>query len=96
MVAMPLTRAEFRERYPNPRSAQYVLQVSANRYVDGADPAKSSWHRYINSPYHRQDAAGKALRANVRFGRGGTMHTTRNIQPGEELLVNYGPGYNLL
>ncbi len=90
-----LTQAEFRARYPNPRSAQYVLGVSANKYVDGSDPAKSSWHRYINSPYHRHDAAGKPLRANVRFGRGGAMQTTRTVQPGEELLVSYGPGYKL-
>jgi len=81
---------------PDPTS-DYVLEVSAGRYLDSRDPLNAAG-RYIN------DRRGTGLRANTRFTRGARIYrrngryyvpifTTATVQPGAELLIRYGRTY---
>ena len=59
-------------------------------YLDGYHFHLSSYHRYINSPLRYVDENVKALQC---YGRVYYM-TTKDIAPGDELLIYYGPQYS--
>lgn len=76
----------------------YVLMVQGynskgkevNRFIDAEDPS-SSWPRYLNSIKR-----GDGRKKNCAFFINGdkvSVKTLREIQPGEELLVDYGHEY---
>lgn len=83
---------------PKSRNCDYVFEISNNSYVDAKD--RGSVARYMNDPIPN------GLKPNVQFntyhedcpnhlsygGRVG-VEATQQINPGEELLVNYGPSY---
>lgn len=82
----------------NPKSF-YVLQVGEGRFLDSENPSNAPG-RYINS------SKGSGRRANVRFTMGSRIYhsggrywvpiyTTKTINPGTELLINYGQKYRL-
>lgn len=85
-----LTAAELARRYPPASSAppQYVFQRARDHFIDARDPKRSNWTRYINSPH---GVAGR--RPNARFTARGSIRTTRALEPGEEILIHYGPAY---
>lgn len=57
--------------------------------IDAADPACSNWLRYANSPTsHRQENVIPVPCAGIVF-----YMTSRDVEPGTELLVWYGDGY---
>lgn len=79
--------------------AKYVLKVGERRYLDSEDPSNFVG-RYINDP------RGSGNNANTRFGRGSRIYdkedrktfpiySTKTIEPGSELFVNYGSTYDL-
>ena len=62
------------------------------KYVDSSDTNKhvSNWTRYINGAKYKKD------KPNVQFTQKiSRMHieTLRDIEKGEELIADYGPGY---
>jgi SET domain-containing protein len=76
----------------------YVLMIqgynskgkSVNRFIDAQDPS-SGWPRYLNSI-----RKGDGLKKNCKFFINGdrvSVKTLRDIEPGEELLVDYGQEY---
>ena len=82
-----------------PSNSNYVLQVSANQYIDGRDRSNFVG-RYINSSKH----SGK--QSNVRFSKTTTVKevkgrkavpivSTKKIPPKTELLLNYGKDYKI-
>jgi len=82
-----LNEAQYWARYPQDNPI-YVLRLRRG-YVDAADPARSNFARFINSP------KGTRKRANVYFrAPDGAVVTKRAIRAGEELLVDYGPTYS--
>lgn len=83
-----LSAAEFHARYTaRGRVPEYVLQLSADRFVDASDPSDGDWTRFINSNH------GTRRSPNVRFTARGHIRVTRPIAVGEELLISYGPAF---
>jgi hypothetical protein len=69
--------------------ADYVMQIGEDMWMDASDPAKSNHTRYINH------AEGEAENC-VMFGDDKSSTIILVIRPvacGEQLLMNYGPGY---
>ena len=69
--------------------ADYVMQIGEGMWMDASDPAKSNHTRYINH------AEGEAENC-VMFGDDKSSTIILVIRPvacGEQLLMNYGPGY---
>ena len=80
-------------------NGDYVLMVQGynNRgkevfkVIDAKDPNKSDWPRYLNSVKR-----GDGKKENCKFFINGnkiSVKTIRDIEIGEELLVNYGDEY---
>ena len=68
-------------QFPENRSGYYVLH--AKKYIDSEDPEKSNWTRFINhKPFFKK--------ANTCFTSLGNVRTCKDIEPGEELYINYG------
>ena len=84
-----LTHAQYIARYPQDRGGHYVMAIMSH-FVDASNPALSSWTRYVNA----SDSPYNPLEANCEFRKGGKLHATRDIGPGEELLTAYGPEYD--
>ena len=65
-------------------------QGSNGTYViDAADPACSNWLRFVNSPTtHTEENVPPVPCAGIVF-----YMTSRDVEPGTELLVWYGDGY---
>lgn len=86
-----LTEKELNAKYAKNQLAPYVLRYLNESgepvFVDAADASKSNWTRFIN------DVLNSGAEANVRFGKGGRVVTTRAIVAGEELLAFYGKDY---
>lgn len=66
-------------------SGAYAFQLTSGAWVDGEDPCRSSWTRYIN--HAAADAANIAP-----YGRGRPFiffEAIRDIEEGEELVFDY-------
>ena len=70
-------------QYPENRSGYYIV-YQGKRHIDAEDPEKSNWTRFINhKPFSKK--------ANTCFTSGNiNIKTSRDIEPGEELYINYG------
>lgn len=68
-----------------PADTTYTLSLGPRTHVDGS--RHGNWTQFINDPR----GTGKA--ANVMFTTDGSVLTLRAIQPGEELLIDYGAEY---
>jgi HSP20 family molecular chaperone IbpA len=69
--------------------ADYVMQIGEDMWMDASDPGKSNHTRYIN---HAEGGAENC----VMFGDDHSSTIILVIRPvasGEQLLMNYGPGY---
>lgn len=84
-------------------NGDYVLQVSKNQFLDGAD-VSNYVGRYINSAKDSGSASNVRFSASRRISKqtvnGETRFTypimsRRVIKPGSELLLHYGKDYNL-
>ncbi|KAG5187251.1 hypothetical protein JKP88DRAFT_348002 [Tribonema minus] len=86
-----LSQADLDGRYPLGVRSEYVFEAGEGMYVDARDPALSSWHRYVN---HSAHACNLAVAAGADPTRPQVMfRTTRDVSPGEELLLDYGDCY---
>jgi SET domain-containing protein len=58
-------------------------------YIDAKDATKSSYHRYINHPMTDEEANvhGKQIKNKLYY------YTIKDIEPGDELYINYGSEY---
>lgn len=65
----------------------YMFCAQGFWFVDGADLKVASWHRFINH------ASVRSGGANVVFHESGALKVIRDVQPGEELFVDYGDDY---
>lgn len=66
----------------------YTLEIRGGVLIDGINPCKRNWAALMNT--HR----GTGKRANVEFTEFGNVRVKgRAIQPGSELLVDYGDDY---
>jgi hypothetical protein len=78
----------------------YVLYISGytstgkqvELCLDAQDPEKSNWTRYINS-VRAGDGRTKNAKFYIRTSKSIGVKTTRFLQKGEELLVDYGAEY---
>lgn len=88
-----LTQKKYLRRYPN-EDAQYVLGCNEDYNIDAADPAKSTFTRFLN---HATGAAANCVFdiAKVRRQRAKAVkfYTSRDVSVGEELCFDYGPSY---
>jgi hypothetical protein len=62
------------------------------KYVDGINYKENNPLRYVNAPKNQQE---KSIINTSMFQREGNVHykTTRNINKGEELFIDYGDNY---
>jgi SET domain-containing protein len=88
-----IDEAEYRRRYPD-RVSDYAVGIKKNgiiTFIDGADPAVSGLPRYMN---HSAEYPNVKMQVDlVAEPPRVLMHAIRDIQPGDELVWNYGIGY---
>mmetsp|Transcript_57013 Transcript_57013/g.127292 ORF Transcript_57013/g.127292 Transcript_57013/m.127292 type:complete len:235 (-) Transcript_57013:737-1441(-) len=76
----------------------HPLGVSAPAYIDGEDPNRSSWCRFLN--HAPQEMPGEPVSScNLQLLRDGRRHLAwfvarRDVEEGEELLFDYGAFYH--
>ena len=58
-------------------------------FLDGHDPAKSNWLRYVNCARHEEEQNLAAFQHKGKI----YYRTFKHIYPGNELLVWYGQEY---
>lgn len=89
-----MNKQEVQERYKD-CAPRYALRVSVDgadgenttEWIDAANPDKSNWLRYIN---HCQSSS---VDCNCQLLDNGTATTIRRIEPGSELMFDYGVNY---
>jgi hypothetical protein len=90
-VGEVLTQEEYEERYPL-GNASYVLSANESYSIDAADPAKSSYVRYMN--HHASGIGANAffVVARIRGQREKEVkfYTGRLVAAGEELCYDHG------
>jgi hypothetical protein len=92
-IGEELDEKQYESRYPTDRkraTAQYVLKLGST-WVDAVDPTKSSAARYIN---HKAGSGKNG--PNARILKSGWIVATRMISDGDEIYMNYGPGYTFV
>jgi SET domain-containing protein len=88
-----IDEVEYRRRYPD-RISDYTVGVKKNgvvTFIDGVDPALSGLPRYMN-----HSAARPNVKMRVDLGAEPPrvlMYVIKDIEPGDELVWNYGIGY---
>jgi hypothetical protein len=75
----------------------YFLQINQGLAVDAAR-TNTGLGRWANAPLNAEQPNGVPLRANAELvpdhaNKQGALKALRDIQPGEEILVNYGAAY---
>lgn len=74
---------------------RYLLQTGPNEYVD-ANTSKGGVGRYINRPKKKSEA-NAAFKSVLRVtNRGPVVVALRDIYPGEEIHVDYGPHFKCM
>lgn len=68
-------------------SGDYALQLTEGWIVDGENPQRSNWVRYLNHNLRRQNCDGYEVPGAV------VIVTRRDVKEGEELFFDYGPEY---
>lgn len=82
-----------------PQNSDYVFEVKntggAVRYIDGADPSRSSVARYVNSCRRGQKCRNNAVFRTKRVeGKGKVvLRSLRKIKKGREIFASYGREY---
>ena len=61
-------------------------------YIDAEDADRSTWCRYINSASSHSHECNLCLRTDGYLCRA-FLEATRDIEVGEELCFDYGPGH---
>lgn len=81
-----MTKADKERAYPTALPV-YVLQLSANKFVDGT--RAQSFSRFVNR-------GGNGFPPNnCKLRSSGAMFTRRRVRAGEQLLVPYGPAHKI-
>lgn len=75
----------------------YYLQITQRLAVDAAR-TNAALGRWANAPHGAKDDQGRPLRPNAEFvvdmqKKQGSLRALRDILPGEEILISYGPTY---
>lgn len=68
-------------------SGKYKMRFRDGKNVNPAVNRGNHWTKYIN------DARGTGAENNLYIGKDASIHSTREIQPGEELFLDYGDNY---
>jgi hypothetical protein len=72
--------------------SQHVLEIKQRGLlVDAAVPEEGNWARFMNDATYA--GAARSMRNNCVFSEDGHVLTTELLQPGDELLVEYGADY---
>jgi hypothetical protein len=80
-----------KQQYIRLKDESYVWELSSRSgpvYIDAKNPKISNWLRFFN------DSRDKRINVEPYQYRGNMYYRTlRNIQPGEEMFINYGDHY---
>ena len=80
-----------KSQYERLADDSYVWELSSPQgpiYIDGKDPAKSNWLRFLNDSRDRRiNVEPYQYRGNIHY------RTIKDVKPGGELFVSYGDFY---
>merc|ERR1719217_392749 len=83
-----ITQSEYDRRVEEEHtSGDYALELTTGWIVDGEDPARSNWVRFINHNVRKQNCFAQEVTGAV------TLETLRAVAEGEELFFDYGEEY---
>ena len=85
-IGVALTYKQLKVKY-NKEKATYVLKVGRDRFICAEDPQTSNFWRYVNSNH------GTPKKSNCTPLDIGLGLILKDIEPGAELLYNYGIGF---
>ena len=87
-----LDAAGLATKYPGSEGSDYLMKVSADRWIDAAseDPAVTNHTRFIN---HAEGSAVNCAVYGDDEGKMMVLFTLRRICEGEQLFFDYGPAY---
>lgn len=72
----------------------YLFTLGNGLCIDGADPARSNWVRFLNHSRRRVNCDTETVLSPIgQFATGIAVRTTKDIAAGEELFIDYGDGY---
>ena len=92
-VGEVLSQDEYLARYPN-EDGSYVLGCNEDYNIDAADPAKSSYLRFLNhAPPSAANAFYEIVRKRKQRHKDVKFYTARRVEAGEELTFDYGKQY---
>jgi SET domain-containing protein len=88
---------EHHRRYPDvAHRGNYVLGINNNLFIDAADEKLSNLSRFLNTAGKGGETNNATV--NVSYPEKGVPHVAirakRDIQPGEEIFIPYGPGFH--
>ena len=79
------------KQYDRLADDSYVWEISSPhgpRYIDGKNPKKSNWLRFLNDSRDRRiNVEPYQYRGNIYY------RTIKNVKPGGELFISYGDYY---
>jgi hypothetical protein len=80
-----------KQQYDRLKDQSYVWELSSRSgpiYVDGKDPKRSNWLRFLNDSRDRRvNVEPYQYKGNIYY------RTIKNIAPGQELFISYGDSY---
>tara|TARA_B100000579_G_C22690972_1_gene784995 strand:+ start:70 stop:813 length:744 start_codon:yes stop_codon:yes gene_type:complete len=83
------TPEEYSRNYVDP---MYVWRANDGNYVDAKPIVRGNPLRYVNAPQNINQASWINTKVVMKYGKV-YYKTTKKINPGEELWVDYGSGY---
>jgi uncharacterized protein len=91
-----ITEREYKRRYPD-GFARYGLEVDGPRgnkiYIDAIKPEKSNEARYANDAHDTEFENNTIFVMSGKKRKRAYIVASRDIKPGEEILVDYGSDY---